>query len=88
MTQPAPPAPPDPNTSSTEPLAGVGLLTAAAAALLGVVVAFGVPVTPAERDAILLAIGPVAAVVVWVVGRRKVFSPATVATLLSVRRPS
>lgn len=86
---PAPAMPPAvPTSGSTEPLAVVGLLTAAAAAAIGVLVAFSVPVTPAERDAVLVAIGPVTALVVWLWGRRKVFSPATVSTLLAAARRS
>lgn len=87
MTQPTvPPAPAPIAEHSAEPLAVVGLLTGAAAALIGVLVAFSVPVTPAERDAVLVAIGPVTALVAWLWGRRKVFSPRTVATLLAAAR--
>jgi len=80
------PVPPDPETAAEEPLAVVGILTGAASAAIGILVSFGVHVTPAERDAILIGIGPITAAVVWLWGRRRVFSPATVATLLAARK--
>lgn len=67
---------PDPNKS--EPLAGPGVLIAALSAVMGLLVTFGLKITPAEQGAILTAVSALAPIALWIWGRRKVFSPATV----------
>ena len=63
-----------------EPVAIIGALTAAVAAVLGLLVAFGLPITEEQQSAILAAIGPVAALIVGAAFliRSKVYAPATV----------
>ena len=85
MTSPLP-APPDPNTASTEPLLSVGTITAVATAVLSLLVLFGLHLSPATQGTILTAIGVIAPVVVALWGRRKVYAPATVARLLAAAR--
>ena len=75
-----------PDPSKSEPLAGVGAVTAAVSAVLGMLVTFGMPLTPAETGSILTAIAAVAPIVVWAWGRRKVFSPAMVHMMLAARK--
>lgn len=70
------------HTDSTEPLVTVGSLTAAATALLALLVAFGLDLSADQQSAILGVVAVVAPIVVAVVGRRRVYSPATVARLL------
>lgn len=55
-----------------EPLVTVASVTAAATALVGVLVAFGVTLSDDQRAAVLALVGVVAPFVVAVVGRRKV----------------
>jgi hypothetical protein len=70
------PATPDPGAAK-EPLVNPTVITAAVAALIDVIVAFGVDLTDAQTTAIL-AFVPIAALIVLAVwARRKVFSPAT-----------
>lgn len=71
-----------PDESSTEPLVSVGTITAAATAVVGLLVAFGLDLTDTQRTAILGVVGVLAPVVVAVWGRRRVYAPATVARLL------
>jgi hypothetical protein len=79
----------DPNSqpaldpTDTEPLRGVGIITAAVSAAVGLAIAFGAPISPDSRVAIATAVGPVSALVVWLWGRRKVFSPATVHAMIT-----
>lgn len=80
------PVPPDPNTSSTEPLISVGTITAAATAVIALLVTVGLPISGGQQAAILTAIGVLAPVVVAVWGRRRVYAPATVARLLAAAR--
>lgn len=81
MTTPDPGLSPDP--TQTEPLRGVGIITAAVSTVVGIAIAFGAPVSPDGKTAIITAVGPIAALVVWGWGRRKVFSPATVHKMLA-----
>lgn len=46
-----------------EPARIIGLIGAAVAALVGLAVAFGAPITPDQSEAVLKAIGPVAALI-------------------------
>lgn len=80
--------PPGPN-APTEPLITVGSITAVVAGALGAAVAFGLPITDTQQAAVLAVIAVLAPIVVAVWGRAKVFSPATVRSLLATakRRP-
>jgi len=86
MTDPIPP-PPDPNTSSTEPLLTRTAVVTATSALVDLAVSFGWDLT-ARQDVALLAVVQlvVAPVVLWLWSRRSVYSPATVARLLAATR--
>lgn len=70
---------------SHEPLVTVGSVTAAGAAVLALVAAFGLHVSDGQQAAILGVLSVVAPIVVALWGRRKVYSPATVARLLAPR---
>jgi hypothetical protein len=70
------PATPEPGAAS-EPLLSVGTVTAFAAAALGLLAAFGLPLSNAQTGAILGLIAVAAPLIVAVWGRKKVFSPAT-----------
>lgn len=72
----------DPNADSSEPLISVGTITAAATAVIGLLVAFGLDLSDVQEKAVLGVVGVLAPVVVMVWGRRKVYAPATVARLL------
>lgn len=78
--------PPDPNTSSTEPLVSVGTVTAAGTAVLSLAVALGLPVDDGQKAVILGFLAFAAPLVVALWGRRRVYSPASVAQLLTTRR--
>jgi hypothetical protein len=62
-------------------------ITGAAAALVTLVVAFGLRLTDGQEKAILGVVAVLAPIVLGVVARQRVYSPATVKRLLSVRRP-
>jgi hypothetical protein len=84
---PAPPAAPDPTKDQpTEPLRAVALTMAAATAVTTLLVAFGVHLTHEQSAAVVGAVGALGALGVWWWGRRKVYSPATVARLLLAAR--
>jgi hypothetical protein len=68
--------------SPKEPLVNVGSITAAVAALLAVLVAFGLDLSDVQTGAVLTLVTVAAPLVVAAVGRRKVFSPATVRTMV------
>lgn len=70
-----------PTPPPSEPLWSVGGITAAVTAVLALVTAFGLPLTDAQQAAILGVAAVAAPLVVALVGRGKVFSPATVARL-------
>lgn len=74
------------NEDSREPLVSVSLVTGVAAALVALVVAFGLNLTEEQKTAILGLVAVAAPFIVAAVGRRKVFSQATVARLLAARR--
>ena len=65
-----------------EPLVSVGLITAAAAALLATLVAFGLNLSQVQTGAVLTLVTIAAPLIVAAVGRRKVFAPATVRTMV------
>lgn len=72
----------EPNESSTEPLFTVGTVTAVAAAVLALVAAFGLDLSEDQKTAVLGVVAVAAPFVVAWLGRRRVYSPATVAKLL------
>ncbi len=61
-----------------EPLLAVGTVTAAATAILALIVSFGVPVSDAQQAAILGVLAVFAPLIVAAAGRAKVYSPHTV----------
>ena len=65
-----------------EPLITIGTLTALVAAVVALLVAFGVPLTGDQREAILGAAAVVAPLVVAFLSRPKVTPNATVAELV------
>lgn len=72
----------DPDPDSTEPVLSAGVITTAVTAALALLVAFGLELTDEQRTAILGAAAVVAPLVAAWWGRRKAYSPATVAKLL------
>ncbi len=72
----------NPDPTSGEPLLSVGAITAAATAVVALLVAVGLPISGELRAAILGLVAVVAPLVVARVGRRRVYAPATVARLL------
>jgi hypothetical protein len=82
-----PPTPP--LGAPKEPLLTVGALIALITATLGLAVSFGFRVTDAQQSAILAVLAVLAPFIVALVGRVKVWSPATVrAALLAARAPA
>ena len=65
-----------------EPLAPVAALVGGVGAVCALLVAFGVHLSRDQVAAILGVVAAVGPLLVWAVGRRRVFSPATVARLL------
>jgi len=65
-----------------EPLVNVAWVTAAAAAVLSTAVAFGMELTEKQTGAVLTLVGVAAPMIVWAVGRRKTYAPATVRTMV------
>jgi hypothetical protein len=82
----APPPAPDPNTTSEEPLLGVGTITTVVGILLSLAVALGLRVSPTAQVLILGATTSLAPIIVALIGRRKVWSPASVARLVAAQR--
>jgi lysylphosphatidylglycerol synthetase-like protein (DUF2156 family) len=78
----------EPNPDSTEPLITASVLTAAATAAVALLVAFGLHLTPEQSAAIVGVVSVLAPLVVALIARRKVYSPATVARLLAAKRPA
>lgn len=76
-----------PNPGSSEPLWSVGGITAAVTALLGVVTAFGLPLTEAQQAAVLGLAAVLAPLTVALVGRARVYAPATVERLVGDTTP-
>lgn len=81
----------DPNNlpadAPTEPLISVATVTAVVTVLIGVSVSFGMHITEDQKTAILGVVAVLAPLLVGVIGRTKVYSPATVRKLLLARRP-
>lgn len=80
------PAPPNPNTSSTEPLLTVGGAVAVITALLDLLVLFGVHLSDAQQAGVLAVVNVLAPFAVALWGRRKVYAPASVARLIAAAR--
>lgn len=74
---------PDPNAE--EPALKVGAIMAAATAAIGLLVAFGLKLTPEQTAAILAVVAALAPLVQAFWTRRKVWSPASVARMLRGR---
>lgn len=72
---------------STEPLWSVGGVTAAVTALLAAGTAFGAPLTAGQQTAILGLVAVLAPLVVALVGRGRVYAPATVERLVRGDEP-
>ncbi|MDI5942547.1 hypothetical protein ABUL04_27450 [Micromonospora harpali] len=72
--------------AASEPLLTVGGVTAAGAAVLSLLVAFGLPVSADQQTALLGLVAVLAPLVVAVLARGRVYSPATVADLLARHR--
>lgn len=66
----------------TEPARLIGGIVAAVAAVVGLLVAFGVPVTDDQKEAILLVVSTVGPLVAGLVIRERVYAPATVKQLV------
>jgi hypothetical protein len=77
----------DPNEDHPrEPLWSVGSIVTAATVVLDAAVVWGLPLSHDKETALLAVINVAAPIAVAVWGRRKVFSPATVARLLRVQQ--
>lgn len=74
-----------PNPDSTEPLRGPGVIVSAASIALGFLVTLGVHISPAAQVRILTALAAATPLLMWIWGRRKVFSPAMVHKLLAAK---
>jgi hypothetical protein len=79
MTIPATP----PADSPSEPLLSVGTVTAVATAAIAVAVAFGLKLSEGQTATIIGVVAALAPLVVAWLGRRKVFSPATVNAMVT-----
>jgi hypothetical protein len=80
------PAPPNPNTSSTEPLLTVGGAVAVITALLDLAILFGLHMSDAQTAGVLAVVNVLAPFAVALWGRRKVYAPATVSALIAAAR--
>jgi hypothetical protein len=74
-----------PTDAPAEPLLTIGTVTSAVVALLGLFAAFGLKLSDHQQSVVLGVVAVIVPVVVAVIARRKVFSPATVAKMLPVR---
>lgn len=77
---------PTPATESSEPLYTVGTITAAATAVIALLIAFGLPISDDPQSAILGVVAVAAPLVVAAIARGRVYSPATVSRLLARRQ--
>jgi hypothetical protein len=74
----------DPGTAPTDPAMKMSLITSAVTAIIGLLVVFGIGVTPEQAGAIVTAVLALAAAAPLVSGwltRSRVFSPHTVAQM-------
>lgn len=80
------PVTPEPDPKTEEPALKVGAIVAVVGAVLGLLVAFGLKLTPGQTEAILaLATFAAPLVSAWFT-RSRVFAPATVARMLRRER--
>jgi hypothetical protein len=77
---------PSPDSAPSEPLITVGAITAGVTAVLALLVAFGLSLSADQQAAILGVVAVVAPLVVSLVGRGRVWSPASVARVAAPRR--
>lgn len=75
------PAVPDPQ--ATEPAVTVATVSGAVAAILALLISFGVPLSADQRGAILAVLAAVVPLIAGWVTRGRVYAPATVTALLS-----
>lgn len=73
---------PEPGSAPSEPLWSVASATAIGAAAVQLAVALGLDLTATQQTAVVALVGALAPLVVAAVGRRLVYSPATVARML------
>ena len=66
----------------TEPLVAPASITAAVGALLSLLVAFGLDLTPTQTGAVMTAVTLVAPLVLLFLSRRKTYAPATVRAMV------
>lgn len=64
--------------AAKEPLLNVGVTIALCTAILGALTAFGLDISDDRQSAVLAIVGILAPIVVALIGRTKVWSPATV----------
>ena len=82
----APPLPPDPDNMAENPLLSVGTITTIVGVLLSLTVLFGLKLNDETKLLILGATTTLAPIIVAAIGRRKVWSPASVNKLLAAQR--
>jgi len=68
-----------------EPLVAVGAATSLVAAVIAVLVAFGVPMTGAQTEAILALVAVAGPIVLAALARSRVYSPASVEAIRAER---
>jgi hypothetical protein len=76
----------DVRTAPAEPLRDVGAITAAAVAIIALLISFGLPIDNNQQAAILGVVAVLGPLVTALWGRLKVYSPRTVARLLATCR--
>ena len=74
------------NFVKTEPIYFLGLIQAAIASILALVLTFGVTVTVAQGVAIQAAVMAVLVLIMSLVAREKVYAPATVTKLIDAAK--
>lgn len=73
-------------TMQTEPATIIGLVSTAVAAIVALLVAFGLPITDAQQVAILGVVAGVGPIVVALLIRPRVYSPASADAAVEVAR--
>jgi hypothetical protein len=76
-----PPVTPGPG-SPKEPLLSVGTITAVFSGAVAVAVSFGLNLSEAQQGSLLVFVGVIAPLAVALIGRSKVFAPATVRAMV------
>lgn len=80
-TEPTDPTP-QIDANDREPLLGVGALATVVSAAIAALIAFGVHITRAQQVAVIALWAAIVPFITALVGRGRVYSPATVARLL------